>query len=366
MASTGEVWRLGRRPALDGVRGIAILLVVAGHLDHAVLRYGGLVGLILFFVLSGYLITGVLLAERDRGGRIRFAAFYWRRAVRLLPALLVVLAAVPVLLTMTGDPRLAGYPRDATVVLLYLSSIVCAAGGDVGGLLDHTWSLSVEELFYLAWPIMLVALLGVRRLRLSQLVVGLAAVSVVWRLLAATLFGFARVYYAPDTTAFALLIGCAVAALQHEGRLGRPRVRPAVGLAVLLALSFLPFGEYGGSMLTVITYGSVVVALAAAWVIWLADGAAGSLFAHPVARWFGQVSYGWYLWHQVLLRVQFHGAELTGTGRIVAVELALGLAWLSYRYLEAPVVEWGRRRLASGSDQAVELRGRASHEVVVG
>ena len=204
-----------RNQALDGARGVAVALVVGSHWSPAHVRYGGAVGVIVFFVLSGYLITSILLAEHAATGRIDLRAFYTRRALRLFPALALLVVALPFLQKLVADPQLTyGYIRWAGETALYLGDFVRSGGGTLGPL-DHTWSLAVEEQFYLVWPLVLLALLFRARgdaAKLLRSVAALAAVSAGWTVLAAFLFPFVRTYYAPDTNAFALMAGCALAA----------------------------------------------------------------------------------------------------------------------------------------------------------
>ena len=166
-------------------------------------------------MLSGYLITSILLAEHAATGRIDLRAFYTRRALRLFPALalLIVAAALPAEAggRSAADLRLH---RLGGVASLYLGDFVRAGGGTLGPL-DHTWSLAVEEQFYLVWPLVAAgaAVVGPRgRRKLLRGVAALAAVAAGWTVLAAFLLPFARTYFAPDTNAFALMAGCALAA----------------------------------------------------------------------------------------------------------------------------------------------------------
>src|SRR3954463_8108536 len=166
-----------RDPA--GVRGLAILLVVAAHSGLPV-RWGGLSGVTLFFVLSGYLITSLLIRERDRWGSISLWRFWGRRALRLLPALVLLLVLAPLLLWATGDDRLSTYPVAALASLLYVGNWVRIAGTDLG-VLNHLWSLSVEEQFYVIWPLVFVALMRWFRAHALEAVIAVALVAAFYR-----------------------------------------------------------------------------------------------------------------------------------------------------------------------------------------
>src|SRR5258708_36994814 len=149
---------LGYRPALDGVRGVAILLVMATHFGVG-LPQGGRIGVTIFFALSGYLITGLLLAERLKTGRIDLKAFWIRRGRRLLPALFLLVAAFLLYHVVRGGLRQA-IPA-ALLTTFYLAHYAASFHVNLG-LLSHTWSLAVEEQFYLWWPLALIVLLASR------------------------------------------------------------------------------------------------------------------------------------------------------------------------------------------------------------
>ena len=163
---TNPPFRLGYRPALDGLRGIAILAVLAFH-SRAFFLEGGFIGVDLFFVLSGFLITVLLVQEKAKHGRIDFKAFYIRRALRLLPAMLGLLTALWVATLVLGDrfaTDAALMGKVMAVTLAYVPNWVLAF--DLGAwpsALTHVWSLAIEEQFYLLWPALLVACLSARR-----------------------------------------------------------------------------------------------------------------------------------------------------------------------------------------------------------
>src|SRR5690242_13711592 len=201
------------RPALDGLRGLAVTAVVLFHGGVAALS-GGFLGVDSFFVLSGFLITSLLLAEHDRDGRIRLVAFWGRRARRLLPALLLMIAAVTVAGRWLLDPDDQRLLRgDALAALGYVANWrMIYRGADyftqtaAPSILQHTWSLGIEEQFYLVWPLLFVV---VRR-KMGLLLAGVAASA----LAAALLYrpdDVNRAYFGTDTRAQALLMGCALA-----------------------------------------------------------------------------------------------------------------------------------------------------------
>ncbi|SNQ50235.1 Putative acyltransferase (fragment) [Frankia canadensis] len=202
---------LGRNPALDGLRALAVLCVLVFHMDALP---GGYLGVDVFFVLSGFLITGQLLAERDRAGEVSLIRFYVRRAYRLLPAFWL-LALVGLVAVVTGIDGRAGalgeFLGSLAASAMYVNNYVQVVRQSTGaGWLGHTWSLSAEEQFYLLWPLVLVALC--RRPRLARrlpvvLLAGVAAVALWRNVLAAFGASATRMYFGLDTRADALLVG---------------------------------------------------------------------------------------------------------------------------------------------------------------
>ncbi len=207
-------FRLGHRPALDGLRGIFVLTVVALHAGIPFMQGGGL-GVDGFFVLSGFLITCLLLQEWQRHGVISLNGFYVRRALRLLPAFYSVLAVIGIItmVCLTGDLAV-DTQRGLLLSFLYCSNWFTVFFGEnhVGlGLLLHTWSLGIEEQFYLVWPVLLIGLLRLRlrEMRLVAVIGTLAVVASlrrVWLVMIGT--SFARMSFGTDTRVDALLIGC--------------------------------------------------------------------------------------------------------------------------------------------------------------
>ena len=226
---SGEPARTGRVAALDGLRGCAILLVIAAHTASPQVQSLGAGGVTVFFVLSGYLITTILLRHRAAAGSVGLRGFYARRARRLLPALVVLLAFEASVRISTGQSLIP--------VLLaggYLTNV--AAAGGSASTLDHTWSLALEEQFYLLWP--LVIPIVWRRRGAVALVLAIAAASAVARAVvyAAGLGNVA--WFSPFTRADAILVGCALALATARGlRLPQGTWRPILVVAALLAVA---------------------------------------------------------------------------------------------------------------------------------
>ncbi len=391
----------GYRPALDGVRALAVTVVVLFHAGVPGLP-GGFLGVDAFFVLSGFLITSLLLVEARRDGRVRLAAFWGRRARRLLPAALLMLLAVAVagryLLPPLDFALLRG---DEFAALGYLANWrMIYRGADyfaqnaAASPVQHTWSLGIEEQFYLLWPLIVVAALALpltrssaRRAaapehpwdgptvvarpvaswapeRLTGLLVLVCAGAVGSALVAARLYrpdNPNRAYFGTDSRAQALLVGCALALLlarapgllRHRGRDGGHPVLGAAALLGAVALAWL-VTHAQGSAGWLYHGGLTIAALAVAAVLAHATaspgGPTGRLLALAPLVWLGRISYGVYLWHWPLF--QFVNAGHTGlTGvALLAVRLAalLVVAVLSYRLVEQPVRtrRWLRRGTA--------------------
>ena len=339
--------RLGHVPGLDGLRGVAILAVVGFHYFKE--PSGGFYGVDLFFVLSGYLITTLLLEERDRTDRIALAAFWRRRAYRLLPGLFTVLTAYAI---ATAASPLA--LKRIAAGGLYVANIVWASGSH---LLYNTplapfWSLAQEEQFYLLWPFVLVLLLkrGVRESRLAAVLIGLVIVLATYRA-ALTLSGasLVRIYGGPDTHADGLLLGCALALLRRRG-LRVPQAAGWVGLAALLAAFAVLSGTMGP-----IAYGLAPMSIACTLLVGAAlePGVLSRCLSWRPLAWIGLISYSLYLWHDFVLWL------IGGQAPLIAVPLTLGVATLSYYKVEKPLRDGIRSRYGRGrEDQAARgVRG---------
>lgn len=338
----------GYRPALDGIRGAAIVLVVLDHVySDPPVRVGN-TGVALFFALSGYLITGLLLDEHARTGAVRLGRFYLRRAARLLPALLLAVLVCDLLLLAAGD-------RASVVAsvwaLAYVANYVIAWQGAYLPGWAQTWSLAVEEHFYLVWPLLLLVLLRVVRGRsrwfLLVATLGLCVASMLWRgaLLVSPWFDTSSLvlYTGSLARADAILYGCAAAVAVRAGvRLSSVWVWPA--LALLVATTVLS-GVHDLS----VTVGLAATSVACALLVLAVDAGDGETVVRRALRWrplvlVGVVSYGLYLWHYPLIYVAFAlGPGESMAGRAVAGILVTGLAaTASYRWVEAPVRSWVR------------------------
>jgi peptidoglycan/LPS O-acetylase OafA/YrhL len=326
------------------MRAFAVLVVMAHHAHIPYFR-GGSIGVDVFFVLSGFLITSLLLDEWNRISDISFSKFYARRALRLLPALTIVLIAVELyaLLELRG-PRFWQIQKAITAVLLYVSNWVSIVHPGSLGPLSHAWSLSIEEQFYLFWPPVLYFLLrsGLRFKRIAIVIVALAVVVMVHRSLMWTgATSEWRIYNGLDTRIDEILSGCALAAALAAGWLNAKALRllvcctylPAIGLLVFLVVRSLSPG-------TMYRFGWPAVELALVVILYRLVGWQQT-FVHrvlelPPVVWIGRLSYGLYLWHfPVFEKI---GGWKSSAGIVIPTSFAVTflITILSYYFVERP------------------------------
>jgi peptidoglycan/LPS O-acetylase OafA/YrhL len=376
---TPEV-RLPYSPGLDGLRAFAVIAVLLYHAELAWIP-GGFLGVEVFFVISGYLITALLLAEWRQRGRIDLKTFWLRRARRLLPALYVMLVVTLAFSVVFLPGEVAGLRGDVFAAFGYVTNWYLIFGQEsyfeaVGrpSLLQHLWSLAVEEQFYLIWPPILALglCIGATRLRrrrvLTVALFGALASAVAMALLYAPGVDPSRIYYGTDTRATGLLCGAALAFLWSPGEkyrplearhlrpklAGRGRFRRRWGWTAPLLLDVLGFaalgglvwfclhlGEYqpflymGGFALVGIATTATIMAVVYPYTFI----GAGLLGSAPL-RWIGVRSYGIYLWHWPVFMVTRPDLDMPFDGLpLVALRLAATviLADLSYRYIETPI-----------------------------
>ncbi len=354
----------GRLPGLDGLRALAVAAVIAFHLDPRWLP-GGFLGVDVFFVISGFLITTLLLRERARTGRVDLRGFWTRRARRLLPALLVVVPTAVLLARLTESDLLVGAGRQVLGALTFTSNwLELRAGSDYFAatsptLLANLWSLAVEEQFYLLWPLALLVLLRVlpgHRARTGA-VLGLALLSSLLMALRLDPDHPTRVYYGTDTHATGLMVGAALAlALAAPHRAWTRTVlwerhRRTVAAAALAVLGALLVLADERSALT-FRGGILLASLAtAALVLTVVErpGRLRSVLELPGARWVGARSYGLYLWHWPVVLVVGQDLPVAPGGldylltRAWALVVTFAAADLSYRFVETPVRRLGFR-----------------------
>jgi peptidoglycan/LPS O-acetylase OafA/YrhL len=377
-------------PGLDGLRAIAVLAVLAFHLGFG-WAPGGLLGVGIFFTLSGYLITDILLSQLARRGHIRLGRFWLARARRLLPALFAMLAIVVAWVTIFGPAQPQQF-RDAVVAsALYVSNWQLIFG-DVSyfarfappGPLNHLWSLAIEEQFYIVWPFIL--LLGVRLVREVPLPSGvrprLAGVTLLLAIASAILMAVlyhpsldpSRVYYGTDTRASELLFGAALAMVWPSRKLSRRIAAGArgtldgLGVIGLLAIALMIWqtDQYSSFLYR---GGFVLLSLATVLVV--------AALAHPACRlgpilgwrplrWIGVRSYGIYLWHFPIVVLTTPGGIANGAEPLreaLQVVAIFAVAALSWRYVEEPIRHgalgrlWRQYRAQGWRPEAIPQRG---------
>jgi peptidoglycan/LPS O-acetylase OafA/YrhL len=360
------------RPDVEGLRGVAILLVVLFHAGVPALA-GGFVGVDVFFVLSGYFITALLVREWSRSGELRLGDFYGRRALRLLPPLLLVLlttlAAVMWLYAPIDRAAIAG---DASSVALYAGNYAFARGavdyfGAGANPLLHTWSLAVEEQFYLVWPLLflLVSLLAGARQRADArddatrpLLASLALLGVLSFIASVWLTRVSQpwAFFGMPTRIWEFALGGALAVIwgwtEQSGGARRETRATCGSLLQAGALVALVFAVAAYDRMT--PYPGVAAlapALAALALLiggqWSPDGVISRALSLPPLRWLGRLSYAWYLWHWPLVGLGAVLARDIGVGgRLAWSGVALMLAWATWRFMERPAREGRLSRLS--------------------
>jgi peptidoglycan/LPS O-acetylase OafA/YrhL len=298
-------WSLPYNPALDGLRAIAIFMVIVSH-AHTPGVEGAFFGVDLFFVLSGYLITSLLLIEIGQTGKVDLWRFYRRRLFRLMPALLAFLAVYCLVAPLIW-PDSEDWYQDAIVSALYLADYGIAFFDTPNSLL-HMWSLSVEEHYYLLWPLALLALVAVtprgkRWLPIAALFLLAWGWRVFWVWQGQQ---FYEIFFRFDTRATGLLAGSLLAALLYDGPAWLQRVRKHAHWGLwLIALTPLWIGLKWDDM-GIMTWATTLVELTTVAILLAvlpARGWAYTVLSNPVLVKFGQLSYAIYLWHYPIVRV---------------------------------------------------------------
>jgi peptidoglycan/LPS O-acetylase OafA/YrhL len=351
-SAPGTAISLTRLPALDGLRAVAILAVILFHYKNDWVP-GGFIGVDLFFVLSGYVITRSLRQEIDTSGSISLRSFYMRRAFRILPALLVAVAGVIVLSAAAGQLSSRDLHAGLAVVtstynwflaheLLYGTDFV------------HLWSLSVEEQFYLLWPAAFLLLSKKRPSAVRPFLCAAICASVCLSIYVSFEGTWQRAYFASDTRAQAILIGCLLA-LGGTAAVPKRLLRAwPVPTLVFVAMA-LTMDNHNSQMGL---WGFTVAAIASAWLVTVAVEGSERLpqqvLTSPVLQWLGRRSYSLFLWH-------FPIAQALALAGIrfwpwLALLASLIVAELSYRLVEEPFI----RKAARRRDAHVSMEAQAA------
>lgn len=350
---------MGYQPALDGLRALAVTAVIVQHAGYVV---GGYFGVTIFFVISGYLITGMLLAEHDSTGVIALGAFYRRRFARLAPALSLAVVVILGWLLATGV-SIASWWAGLVGTLTYTTDLLLAAPlvQHVGSY-EWSWSLGIEEQFYLVWPLLMILLLGRRAGRVSLAVVAAAVVALAWVQRARLSYGrpsHERVNFTFDTHMDAIALGALLALLLAGGavgcsvqssRLARVVVQCACVLAAVCVVAVIrqPWQTERLTSRDLAGYGQVglLCAVVVGGVVLTPLGPVSRLLALPPFVHVGKLSYGLYVWNLLLVSVfehlTGHLPAHTGFALLAWVLALLAVAELSFRWVELPL----RRRWA--------------------
>ena len=368
---------MGYLPGLDGLRAVAIIGVL---LYHAGIDWmpGGFLGVDVFFVISGFLITSLILEEYDRSGRVSFTKFYLGRARRLLPAVAVLLIAVGLAVLIVYQDALSAFREDALATVFYVNNwwyifVDQSYFESVGRppLLKHLWSLSVEEQFYLIWPVFALLLMrsGGRPL-VRRLALALAIASTLWMAVLSIRNGYpvdadpSRAYFGTDSHSMGLLVGAALATMWRPGRLstqvprGAQLIITGIGVASLAAVIgfYLFVGEftpwlYRGGFLALAFFTTALIAAVTHPASFL-----GPALGTGILRYIGRRSYGIYLWHWPIFMVTRPGIDVEWSEPVtfvVRIALTLVIAELSYRLVEMPI----RRGVLGRASSAVRSGG---------
>ncbi len=343
----------GYNPSLDGLRALAIAAVVAQHAGIPGVK--GYHGVTLFFVISGYLITRLLLQEHYRTGRLRLGDFYRRRFARLGPALVVAVMATWLWLALTAEPP-ASYWAGILGSLSYTTALIQAVFGNgaVSNYYQWSWSLGVEELFYLIWPLTLLLMVRWRRFAWSAAVL-VAAIAGIWVLRALLIVNGVshdRYFFSPDTNADSLLLGTLLALIvvrypNHRVLRTIGRYAGPVGLVAFVALIWPGFPD---ALARVDSGGLGQAALASAalvlWMVTSSGGPVGAVFSTGPFVLVGKLSYGIYLWNLLTIYVFVfivHRHPVASWWGIAWLLCLLGISYASWRFVETPL----RKRWAS-------------------
>jgi len=359
------------RPLLDGTRGVMMCVVLGYHLDGITKLPGAWVSMDFFFVLSGYLITTLLVREYEVGGRLDLRQFYKRRVRRLGPALLVTIAGVLVAAAIIGRNEFPDLRADGLATLFYVanwhfiwSAQSYFAAGDLSPF-RHAWSLAIEEQFYLLWPVLFWLLARLTRFdrRKMMAVLGVAAVaSMAWMShLAGGHVDLSRAYYGTDTRGQGLIVGSILALILWHERWDGPRARRTagwLGTAAFVGLVVMMFA-FSDSSRAVYTRGGflLIAVVSAVFVFGCARAERGPLawiFGNPLSRHMGAISYCFYLWHWPIIvfldeqRTGWSGAPLDTVRVVLAVLAAEATYWAIERPIHSRRWELKRQGLVLG------------------
>jgi peptidoglycan/LPS O-acetylase OafA/YrhL len=332
--------------ALDGLRAVAVALVVAYHAAHVPAGY---LGVDIFFVLSGFLITSLLLAEQRRTGRVDIVNFYLRRALRLFPGLWLMIGVVLLYSWTVHLPSRFFFDAfESTFPLLYVENWRVIHQGPPGNIFQHTWSLSVEEQFYLVWAF--VAALWLPRLPARRAAVALTLfllLACVWRVIVWEIDGsWIRVFCGTDTRADELIAGSLVAVLYSVDGIrakmeNSARVLSAVAIASFVGLvlvACLATAEQEAKLFGAQAFATAATAVIIVDLVCNRTGFLTALLSRRLLVYLGSISYGIYLWHDPLSWIAYEWGASPMTRIMVIAGGGIILAAASHRYVESPAL----------------------------
>ncbi|MBC1374335.1 acyltransferase family protein [Listeria farberi] len=344
-------------PSIDGLRALAVIAVIAYHLNFSWAK-GGFIGVDIFFVLSGYLITNILLTQWEKNQSLQLKQFWLRRFRRLIPAVYVMIVVVVIYSVFFHPEILKNLRGDAIASFFYVSNwwfiFHNISYFDSFGLpspLKNLWSLAIEEQFYMVWPLfLLVFLKWVKNPKLLlKIVIGLGLLSaILMTVLYVPGTDPSRVYYGTDTRAFDLLAGCALAFVWPFNRLSpvvpkksKAALNIAGTISILFFVLFTAFVSeyqpflYRGGLLFVAILGVIMIATISHPASYLSK-----IFSFKPLRWIGTRSYGIYLWHYPIITLTTPVLEITQPNiwrAILQVAATVIIAELSFRFIETPI-----------------------------
>lgn len=352
---TQNLSKLGYVPELDGLRGAAILGVMVFHARAPFLK-GGFIGVDIFFVLSGFLITTLLIQEFDGSGTVSLKNFYMRRVLRLGPALIALLIVFCLVsFAVLSEENANRNYVDAIISLAYLTNWARAFSIHPPDFLGHTWSLSIEEQFYVVWPIILLTMLRVSKKRHHVVVIAAAIALLSWIFRVYLSMNAAtpeRLYNGLDTRADTLMVGCTLGILLSSGLVSEKSkkilqkllvVIAPISVAFLLAFSMLskrldPLMDYWGYVAVGLLTAALVLDI-----LMTPQSIVRKFLAMRWLVWVGSISYGLYLWHfpiyKTMSALGFHGFAIITVGSLVTFMVAA----LSYYVVERPILKLKKR-----------------------
>ncbi|QRP46874.1 acyltransferase [Amycolatopsis sp. FDAARGOS 1241] len=356
--SHDEYLGMRRFPGLDGLRAIAATIVVFFHFAGPTFVWpSGWVGVYIFFVLSGFLITTLLLREQDRTGRISLSGFYLRRVFRILPPYLVILGGIIAFVLLRGEFLARDFPHALKYYLTFLNEFLPASGGNGSdNFFSGSWTLGIEEKFYLVWPFLLVAIgVGAARRKLALV---FAAMAVLLALVPLTTGGWLLDFsptavYRSSIHYAILLCGCLLAILLHHRRsyaLLRPLTHPLAAVPIVAAFLVLhanldPLWRAARQNLVVLIAYAVLTMLLL--IVLLSPGPARWLLSTAPMRFVGERSYSLYLLQGPVHFAVVQAVPALGHNRLITAVTVfvvdLAVADLIHRWVEQPMIAYGKR-----------------------